>query len=133
MLAAPLLGGMALARWRPELAIRFRKPLALFGASLLATVIILGTYDMLPRLLPGWRLILIPVILHNGLAFAAGLLAGKIIGASPAQRRALVFEVGIQNCRACRRLSCLRRSQGIGGAAAIAAAMGRLALRYPAG
>ena len=123
MLAAPLLAGMIAARWRPHLAERLRNPLALFGAGVLVYVVIRGVYDFLPVLLPAWALILIPVALHNALAFAAGAAAGKLLGADPARRRALVFEVGIQNAGLAVVL-LLAQMQGLGGAAAIAATWG---------
>ncbi len=123
MLAAPLAAGMAAAHWRPALAERLRKPLALFGAGILAWVIIAGTIDFLPLLLPAWALILIPVALHNAAAFATGAVAGRLLGAAPGQRRALTFEVGIQNAGLAVVL-LLAQMQGIGGAAAIAAVWG---------
>lgn len=123
MLAAPLAAGMAAAHWRPALAERIRKPLALFGAGILAWVIIAGTIDFLPILLPGWSLILIPVALHNAVAFATGAVSGRLLGAAPDQRRTLTFEVGIQNAGLAVVL-LLAQMQGIGGAAAIAAVWG---------
>lgn len=123
MLAAPLAAGMAAAYWRPALAPRIRKPLALFGAGVLAWVIIAGTIDFLPILLPGWMLILVPVALHNALAFATGAASGRLLGAAPDRRRALTFEVGIQNAGLAVVL-LLAQMQGIGGAAAIAAVWG---------
>lgn len=123
MLAAPLAAGMAAAQWRPALAERIRKPLALFGAGVLAWVIIAGTIDFLPILLPGWALILIPVALHNAVAFATGAVSGRLLGAAADQRRTLTFEVGIQNAGLAVVL-LLAQMQGIGGAAAIAAVWG---------
>ncbi len=123
MLAAPLAAGMTAAHWRPALADRVRKPLALFGAGVLAWVIVAGTIDFLPVLLPAWALILIPVALHNSVAFATGALSGRLLGAPPDKRRALTFEVGIQNAGLAVVL-LLAQMQGIGGAAAIAAVWG---------
>lgn len=123
MLAAPLGAGMVAAHWRPRLAERIRKPLALFGAGILAWVIIVGTIDMFPILLPAWALILIPVATHNAIAFATGAAAGRLLGANQARRRALTIEVGIQNAGLAV-VILLAQMQGIGGAAAIAAVWG---------
>lgn len=123
MLAAPLAAGMAAAHLRARLAERLRKPLALFGAGILAWVIFVGTIDFLPILLPGWALILIPVALHNAAAFATGALSGRLLGAAPDLRRTLTFEVGVQNAGLAVVL-LLAQMQGIGGAAAIAAVWG---------
>ena len=123
MLAAPLAAGMMAAHWRPRLAERIRKPLALFGAGILAWVIIVGTIDMFPILLPAWALILVPVATHNAAAFATGAAAGRLLGANARRRRALTIEVGIQNAGLAV-VILLAQMQGIGGAAAIAAVWG---------
>jgi BASS family bile acid:Na+ symporter len=123
MLAAPLVLGMAAARWRPDLAERARRPLMLFGAGVLAFIVVTGVYEFLPVLLPGWALIFVPVAIHNALAFATGALAASALGATSPQRRALTFEVGIQNAGLAVVL-LLAQLQGLGGAAAIAALWG---------
>ncbi len=123
MLAAPLGLGMVMAHWRPELAARIRGPLALFAAGVLAFIVITGVIEFMPILLPGWALIVIPVVLHNALAFATGAAAGRAFGATPSQRRSLTFEVGIQNAGLAVVL-LLAQLKGLGGAAAIAALWG---------
>lgn len=123
ILAAPLAAGMTIAHWRPRLSEKLRKPLAMLGASLLLIVIVSGTAEMLPVLAPAWLIILVPVVLHNGLAFAVGAAAGRALGASPSRRRALTFEVGIQNAGLAVVL-LLSQLKGLGGAAAIAAVWG---------
>ncbi|WP_425409620.1 bile acid:sodium symporter family protein [Hyphococcus sp.] len=123
MLAAPLALGMAAARYFPKAAEKFRKPLALFGGGVLAFVIIDGVMDFWPLLVEGWTLIAIPVIAHNACAFALGAGAGRLLGANDARRRSLTFEVGIQNAGLAVVL-LLAQLNGLGGAAAIAAAWG---------
>lgn len=123
MLAAPLALGMTAARYRPKIADKIRKPLALFGAGVLGFVIVKGVMDFAPALLSAWALILIPVALHNAAAFGLGAGAGRILSATAARRRSLTFEVGIQNAGLAVVL-LLSQLQGLGGAAAIAAAWG---------
>ncbi|GJL94793.1 MAG: symporter [Hyphococcus sp.] len=123
MLAAPLALGMVAAHFKPHAAEKVRGFLALFGAGVLAFVILRGVTDFFPLLAAGWALILIPVALHNGAAFALGAGAGRILRANDAQRRSLTFEVGIQNAGLAVVL-LLSQLQGLGGAAAIAAAWG---------
>ncbi len=123
MLAAPLILGMLAARYFPAAAGKIRKPLALFGAGVLAVVIVQGVVDFWPILIPGWALILIPVAAHNAAAFALGAGAGRLLGAAPARRRSLTFEVGIQNAGLAVVL-LLAQLKGLGGAAAIAAVWG---------
>lgn len=123
MLAAPLTLGMICGHFRPRLAEKARKPLALFGAGILAWVIIIGVIDFLPILLPAWALILIPVAVHNLAAFATGAATGRLLGADKARRRALTFEVGIQNAGLAVVL-LVTQLEGVGGAAAIAVSWG---------
>jgi len=123
MLAAPLALGMAGAKVFPRLADRIRKPLGILGAGLLAVVVIDGAVRLIEALAPAWALILGPVVLHNGLAFALGAAAGRILGASTPRRRTLAFEVGIQNAGLAIVL-LLAQLKGLGGAAAIAAVWG---------
>ena len=123
LLAAPLTFGMTAAFFRPDIAEKVRKPLALFGASVMAVVIIRGTIDFWPILIAAWAMIMIPVVAHNAAAFALGIGAGRILAASPQQRRSLTFEVGIQNAGLAVVL-LIAQLQGLGGAAAIAAVWG---------
>lgn len=123
MLAAPLALGMAGAHFLSRAAETVRKPLALFGAGILIIVIIDGVTALIGSLLAAWALILIPVIIHNGLAFALGAGVGKLLGASAPRRRTLAFEVGIQNAGLAIVL-LLAQLKGLGGAAAIAAVWG---------
>ncbi|WP_375201124.1 bile acid:sodium symporter family protein [Hyphococcus sp.] len=123
MLAAPLALGMTAAHKFPAAAEKIRKPLALFGAGMLAIVILDGFIKLTGVLLPAWALILIPVAVHNACAFALGAGVGRLLGASPARRRSLAFEVGIQNAGLAIVL-LLAQLKGLGGAAAIAAVWG---------
>ena len=123
MLAAPLALGMMAAHFKPRAAEKVRGFLALFGAGVLAFVILRGVIDFFPLLAAGWALILIPVALHNAAAFALGAGAGRLLKANDTQRRSLTFEVGIQNAGLAVVL-LLSQLQGLGGAAAIAAAWG---------
>lgn len=123
MLAAPLAAGMGCAHFFPAAAEIIRKPLALCGAAMLAVVVINGTFRLATELFPAWALILVPVMLHNGAAFALGAGAGRLLGASAPRRRTLAFEVGIQNAGLAIVL-LLAQLKGLGGAAAIAAVWG---------
>jgi len=123
MLAAPLAAGMITVRYAPAFAAKTKGPLAFLGGGLLAFVIIAGVFDFWPLIAAGWALIFIPVATHNASAFALGAATGRALHASPARRRSLTFEVGIQNAGLAIVL-LLSQLQGLGGAAAIAAAWG---------
>lgn len=123
MLAVPLGLGMSGARYLPALATKIRKPLAMLGGVILGYVIVTGVISFWPLLVAGWMLILFPVALHNATAFGLGWSSGRLLGATPARRRTLTFEVGIQNAGLAVVL-LLAQLKGLGGAAAIAAAWG---------
>lgn len=123
MLAAPLALGMTAAHYFQKAAEKARKPLALFGGGMLAVVIIDGVLDFWPVIVAGWALIYVPVAIHNASAFALGAASGRLLGANQARRRSLTFEVGIQNAGLAIVL-LLAQLNGLGGAAAIAAAWG---------
>ncbi len=123
LLAAPLSLGMATAYWRRDIAERARKPLAFAGAAVLAAVVIHGSIGFWPVLAEGWALIMVPVVMHNALAFVLGAGAGRLLRAPAARRRSLALEVGIQNAGLAIVL-LVAPLQGLGGAAAIAAVWG---------
>ena len=123
MLAVPLALGMTTASFAPGLAARIKGPLALAGACVMALVIVLSVQDFWPMIIAGAALFVIPVIIHNAAAFFLGFGAGHILRAGHAQRRTLAFEVGIQNAGLAV-VVLLAQLQGLGGAAAVAAAWG---------
>ena len=123
LLAAPLATGMALARWRPALAETIRRPGAALGAAVLAAVVVMGTWDLFPRLFAAWPLIAGPVFVHNAAAFGLGAIVARALSAPRAARRALTFEVGLQNTGLAL-VILLAQLDGLGGAAAIAVTWG---------
>ena len=123
LLAAPLTTGMALAHFAPRTAARMRKPGAMSGAALMAVIVIVGTYDLLPTLFKALPMIAPPVIIHNACAFGLGALAGLLLRAGASAQRTLTFEVGLQNSGLAI-VILISQLQGLGGAAAIAASWG---------
>ncbi|MEO0878319.1 MAG: bile acid:sodium symporter family protein [Pseudomonadota bacterium] len=123
LLALPLMAGMATARFAPKLAARLRGPGAVTGGVLILILVIAGLYGVAPRLLGAAALIMPPVIIHNTLGFVLGAGAARVSGAAVASRRAITFEVGIQNSGLAL-VILLSQFDGLGGAAAIAATWG---------
>lgn len=123
LLAAPLTIGMILAARAPDLAMRLQKKAALTGTLGLAGAIIYGTVKFLPLLMPALPMLFFFTILHNAAAFTTGAVAGVLMRADIPTRRALVFEVGIQNSGLAL-VILLGQFDGLGGAAAIAAVWG---------
>jgi len=97
ILALPLCLGMTLSHFAPKLAAKLQKPLAAISALGLLAIIILAALKFAPLFFALGAGIFFLVIAHNSLAFLLGYLAGVVSGAKTASRRALTFEVGIQN------------------------------------
>ncbi|MDH3333384.1 MAG: bile acid:sodium symporter [Gammaproteobacteria bacterium] len=123
LLAVPLVLGMALAARAPDVAARIKKRTTVLGVSVLVGVIIYGIVYFFPVLFPALPLLGGIVVLHNTLAFATGALAGRALSRLSATRRALTFEIGIQNSGLAL-VILLSQLKGLGGAAAIAAVWG---------
>ena len=123
LLAVPLVLGMVLAARAPDVAARIKKRTTVLGVSVLVGVIIYGIVYFFPVLFPALPLLGGIVVLHNALAFATGALAGRALSCLSATRRALTFEIGIQNSGLAL-VILLSQLKGLGGAAAIAAVWG---------
>ncbi|WP_371397615.1 bile acid:sodium symporter family protein [Fretibacter rubidus] len=126
ILALPLFLGMALGHFSPQLADRLQKPLAVIAGVALAVIIIGAVIKFAPVIVALGFGIIALVMVHNGLAFLLGFGAGLVSKANTAQRRALTFEVGIQNSGLgiVILLTQLGGLGGLGGAAAIAGLWG---------
>ena len=123
LLGVPLIAGMIIAARAPDIARRWRSRLALIGGIALGGVVVYGTVRFFAVLLPALPLLGSVAITHNAVAFMTGIVAGLLLGAGARQRRALVFEVGIQNSGLAI-VILLGQLKGLGGAAAIAAVWG---------
>ena len=123
LLAAPLVLGMVVATRAPDVAARIKQRTTVLGVSVLVGVIIYGIVYFFPVLFPALPLLGGVVVLHNAVAFATGALAGRALSGLSATRRALTFEIGIQNSGLAL-VILLSQLKGLGGAAAIAAVWG---------
>lgn len=123
LLALPLAIGMIIAARAPEFAQRIQKKIALAGALVLVTAIIYGAGKFFELLRPALPMLIFITMLHNAAAFATGAGAGLLLRADIPTRRALTFEVGIQNSGLAI-VILLSQFDGLGGAAAIAAVWG---------
>jgi BASS family bile acid:Na+ symporter len=123
LLAVPLVLGMVVAAKAPDVARRIRSRTTVLGVSVLVGVIIYGIVYFFPVLFPALPLLATVVVIHNGVAFVTGALAGKVLSGTAATRRALTFEIGIQNSGLAL-VILLGQLKGLGGAAAVAAVWG---------
>jgi BASS family bile acid:Na+ symporter len=123
LLAIPLIFGMLIAAKAPDVAQRIRKRTTVLGVSVLLGVIIYGIVYFFPVLWPALPILGTVVVIHNAVAFATGALAGAVLSPLSPTRRALTFEIGIQNSGLAL-VILLSQLRGLGGAAAIAAVWG---------
>ena len=123
LLAVPLALGMTVAAKAPDVAARIKRRATLLGASVLVGVIIYGIAYFFEILVPVLSVLGVLVIVHNAVAFVTGAVAGMVLSRVTATRRALTFELGIQNAGLAL-VILLSQLKGLGGAAAIAAAWG---------
>ena len=101
----------------------FARRATLLGSSVLVGVIIYGILYFFDILFPVLSVIGIVVVIHNAVAFATGAAAGMLLSRLSATRRALTFEIGIQNSGLAL-VILLSQLKGLGGAAAMAAVWG---------
>jgi BASS family bile acid:Na+ symporter len=126
LLVLPLAVGMLLAAKAPEFAANLRGKMTLIGSSVLGGIIVYGSFHFHALLLPAVGLFGSVTILHNTAAFITGAVVSRLLSRQRAVRRAITFEVGIQNSGLVL-IILLGQLKGMGGAAAIAAVWGGLA------
>ena len=114
---------MVIVKLAPNIAAKLQKPLAAIAALGLFAIIITACLKYLPVFLTLGLGIIWIVILHNGLAFLMGHISGLLSKADKGSRRALTFEVGIQNS-GLGIVILLTQLGGLGGAGAIAGLWG---------
>ncbi len=118
ILALPIVLGMLVAFKAPALAAKIRKPLAISAVIVMMVVIVIGFYKY-RELIPLTAGLVIPlVVIHNACALALGYLSGLLTRADIPTRRALTFEVGIQNS-ALGFVILVTQLDGLGGAAVL--------------
>jgi BASS family bile acid:Na+ symporter len=123
LLALPLILGMTVAAKAPDVAARIRRRATLVGASALIGIVIYGIVYFIDILIPVLSLIGFVVLIHNAVAFTTGAFAGFVLSRRSATRRALTFEIGIQNSGLAL-VILLSQLKGLGGAAAVATLWG---------
>lgn len=96
-LLLPLLLGIALAHKRPDIAHRLQRFFLPIAVLIIAAIIVVGLSTNIGLLQDFAGQIMPFVILHNMAAFTVGALIGALCLRTRAGRRALVFEIGIQN------------------------------------
>ena len=118
ILALPIFLGMLMVWRAPALAAKLQRPLGLIGAGVMVIIIVAGFWQY-RGIIPKFFLLVFPlVIFHNAAALGLGYITGLVTSADVPTRRALTFEVGIQNS-ALGFIILVTQISGLGGAAAI--------------
>lgn len=123
ILALPICAGMLMARYAPKVARVLQKPLAILSGVILMLIIVVGIYAYRDIFFGAGHILFPLVIIHNALAFGMGYLTGVLTRADIPTRRALTFEIGIQNS-GLGMVILITQLSGLGGAAAITGAWG---------
>lgn len=123
ILALPLLLGMLCAHFVPVLALKLRKPLVVLSSIALALIIVLTTLKAGELIISVGAAIIGIVAFHNACAYTCGYLIARLARADVASRRAITFEIGIQNA-GLGIVIIMSQFGGIGATAAIAGLWG---------
>lgn len=96
-LGVPLAIGMVLSTFQPRVAKRIQPVFYVMAIAILVLLVAIGVVSNWELILASGDIIAPVAILHNACAFALGALSGFALRLESKSRRALTFEIGIQN------------------------------------
>jgi len=96
-LGVPLAIGMLLATFLPKIAQRIQPVVYAISIGILILLVVAGIAANWEIILSNGHIIAPVAMIHNAAAFALGALAARIMSLEASFRRALTFEIGIQN------------------------------------
>ena len=120
ILALPLTAGILFARWKPGLAGRLEGPFKVFSVIVFVGFVAVALGNNWNNFVTYIGFLIGVVALHNALALGLGNLAARLAGLAERDRRAVTFEVGLQNS-ALALVLVFTFFDGLGGMALIAA------------
>ena len=97
LLGLPLLAGMAVAHKFPRFAARAEQPMKRFSMVVFALFVVGALAANFRHFLQYIEFVVVVVFIHNGLALVTGFSLSSLLGLSSRDRRAVTFEMGIQN------------------------------------
>jgi bile acid:Na+ symporter, BASS family len=97
LLGLPLVLGMGVARRYPGFAQRIRKPMKIISLLVLVSFIVGALAANFRHFLDYIQFVVVVVFIHNLLALVSGYSLAAAIGLPERDRRAITFEMGIQN------------------------------------
>jgi BASS family bile acid:Na+ symporter len=96
-LGLPLAIGMVLATVYPKVAARIQPVFYVLAIIILILLVGVGVVSNWSLILNSGHVIAPVAIIHNAAAFGLGALVGRLLQLTASSRRALTFEIGIQN------------------------------------
>ncbi|MEN8114237.1 MAG: bile acid:sodium symporter family protein [Actinomycetota bacterium] len=120
ILGIPLTLGILFAHWKPEIAGRLERPFKIFSVVVFVGFVAVALGNNWSNFVTYIGFLVGIVALHNALALGLGNGSARLAGLSPRDRRAVTFEVGLQNS-ALALVLIFTFFDGLGGMALIAA------------
>ncbi|MEQ9466791.1 MAG: bile acid:sodium symporter family protein [Ekhidna sp.] len=97
LLLVPIVLGMLLRKFRPQLADRLHPIMHYSSIAIFAGIVIMAFNANFNLFLEYIHLVILLVLVHNAVALMAGYQVGKIFGLDQQDRRSISVETGIQN------------------------------------
>lgn len=97
LLGLPLVAGMWVSHRYPQFAKRAEKPMKRFSLLVFGLFIVGALGANYAQFLQYIQFVVVVVFIHNGLALVTGFSLSTLLGLNDRDRRAVTFEMGIQN------------------------------------
>ncbi|MBC7917426.1 MAG: bile acid:sodium symporter family protein [Rhodoferax sp.] len=97
LLGLPLIAGMWVSHRYPVFAKRAEKPMKRFSLVVFSLFVVGALAANFQHFLQYIQFVVVVVFIHNGLALVTGYSLSTLLGLSDRDRRAVTFEMGIQN------------------------------------
>lgn len=120
ILGIPMILGIALAHWKPQIAGKLESPAKIFSVVVFIAFVafaLMGNWDNFVTYIGS---LVVIVAIHNAVAFLLGYVSARFARLENRDRRAVTFEVGLQNS-ALALILVFNFFDGLGGMALIAA------------
>ncbi|MDO8776631.1 MAG: bile acid:sodium symporter family protein [Burkholderiaceae bacterium] len=97
LLGLPLVLGMWVSHQFPKFAARAEKPMKRFSMVVFSLFVVGALAANFRQFMEYIQFVVVVVFIHNGLALVTGFSLSTLLGLSERDRRAVTFEMGIQN------------------------------------
>ncbi|WP_424962557.1 bile acid:sodium symporter family protein [Ekhidna sp.] len=97
LLLIPIVLGMALRKWKPEIADKLHPVMHYSSIAIFAGIVIMAFGANIDLFLSYIHLVILLVLAHNAVALLAGYNLGALFNLEQQDRRSIAIETGIQN------------------------------------